>query len=306
MFVIHPDPYSLPCYRIGPFQTKDLVRNHKLMDNGLIDSYLQHRFSDRDFIFTENGRKAISLAMGELMLNREDVVTILTTSGNFYISGCVTAEIEKFCKWSRNFEPNTKAIFVNHEFGYPYEPLKDLKKYGLPIIEDCANTFFSVDANGETGRVGDFVIYSFPKSFPLQVGGLLVAKDLSEVSKKYHIHPQWLDHIKAVLSNSIGQKDEMISKRIQNYQYLKSEFAKLGFQERFPLNEGIVPGVFMFRTQGQSVDLSELKKHYWSHGVQCSVFYGEESFFIPVHHSLDLGDLDYFIEVFKSFLTKSN
>ncbi len=45
----------------------------------------------------------------------DDVVTILTTSGNFYISSCVTAEIEKFCKWDREITDQTKVIFVNHK-----------------------------------------------------------------------------------------------------------------------------------------------------------------------------------------------
>ena len=74
------------------------------------------------------------------------------------------------------FVPETKVIFVNHEFGYPYHDLIRLKDYKLPIIEDCAGSFFSSDKDGSIGEVGDFVIYSFPKMFPLQVGGLLVSK----------------------------------------------------------------------------------------------------------------------------------
>ena len=167
MFIINPDPYSLPTYRIGPFRTIDLSVNHCLPESNLIDDYFNTRFNNREFIYTENGRKAINLALTSYNLEKDDVVTIITTSGNFYISGCVTSEIEKFCKWSREIKPETKILFVNHEFGYPIIELHKLKDYNLPIIEDCAGSFFSNDNNDTIGKTGDFVIYSFPKMFPL-------------------------------------------------------------------------------------------------------------------------------------------
>ena len=131
VFIINPDPYSLPAYRIGPFRTIDLSVNHCLPDSDLIDEYFNERFRGRDFIYTENGRKAINIALASYNLKKDDVVTILTTSGNFYISGCVTIEIEKFCKWSRDIKPETKILFVNHEFGYPFIDLQKLKDYNI-------------------------------------------------------------------------------------------------------------------------------------------------------------------------------
>ena len=78
----------------------------------------------------------------------------------------------------------------------------------------------------------------------------------------------------------------------------------MDFPERFKLEEGSVPGVFMFKTDSKNLDLPELKKYYYAHGVQCSVFYGEEAFFIPVHQALNEQDLLYFCDVFCSFLEK--
>ena len=86
MFVIKPDPYSLPTYRIGPFRTIDLALNHNLTNDNRIDTYLAERFSDRFFSYTYNGREAIHLALRHYDLERKDVVTILTTTGNLYIS----------------------------------------------------------------------------------------------------------------------------------------------------------------------------------------------------------------------------
>ncbi len=307
MFILNPDPYSLPCYHIGPFETKDLSKNHSLPENNNIDNYLNERFRQRQFIYTENGRKAMNLALSHYGLVKDDVVTILTTSGNFYISGCVTKEIEKFCGWSRMIEEKTKVIFVNHEFGYPYPDLKGLKeKYNLPVIEDCANTLLSVDPNGDIGNVGDFVIYSFPKIFPIQVGGLLLSNLKEPFQFDYEMQSEIKQYTKNVLSYYFDSISDIIKKRINNYLYLKERFEKIGFYERFRLENGVVPSVFMFKTEGHDIDLPKLKEYYYSHGVQCSVFYGEEGFFIPVHQALTKFDLDYFYEIIKSFLFRFN
>jgi hypothetical protein len=302
MFVLQPDPYSLPCYRIGPFQTRDLSINHCLPDSDLIDTYIKDRFGDKDYAYTINGRKAINIALGLCNLEKNDVVSILTTTGNFYISGCVTDEIGKYCKWSREMMPETKVILVNHEFGYPYKELRKLKNYNLPIIEDCAHSFFSRDEDDSTGNVGDFVIYSFPKMFPLQIGGLLVSNIPGTLEKKNQISEDELRHVKNVLSSQINLRENIIRDRISNYRYLRDKFESLGLTERFHLDKGVVPGVFMFKTDGHNIDLPELKKYFYAHGVQCSVFYGEEAFFIPVHQALGEQDMEYFYEVIKSFI----
>jgi hypothetical protein len=145
MFILNPDPYCLPSYRISPFSTRDISRNANFGDSDLVDVYFANRFPGAGVEFTENGRKAINLALQFYNLAKDDVVTILTTSGNLYISGCVTREIEKFCKWSRKIESATRLIFVNHEFGFPFSGLEKLKEYNLPIIEDCAHEFYSED-----------------------------------------------------------------------------------------------------------------------------------------------------------------
>lgn len=304
MYIINPDPYSLPSYRIGPFTTRDVTVNNLLPPGQIIDGYFNSRFNWRQYVFTRNGRAAINQALSRLDLKAEDVVTILTTTGNYYISGCVTREIEKYCKWSRIFVPETRAIFVNHEFGYPYPGLAGLKRHNLPIIEDCAGAFFSEDRDNTIGKVGDFVIYSFPKMFPLQVGGLLVSKGYPVVNSAANLEPEILQYIKNVLSEYIGKRDLIVKKRIHNYHILKDMFLSLGFRERFSLDEGVVPGVFMFRTDNSGIDLPELKKYFWANGIQSSVFYGEEAFFIPVHQSLTESDLEFFYEVLRSFLQR--
>lgn len=305
MFIINPDPYSLPAYRIGPFRTADLSINHCLQDSDQIDDYFNERFKDKIYIYTKNGRSAINIALATYNLKKDDVVSILTTSGNFYISSCVTREIEQFCQWSRDIIPETKVLFVNHEFGYPFIDLSRLQDFNLPIIEDCAGSFFSKDKNDTIGNIGDFVVYSFPKMFPLQVGGLLLSNRPGIIKNQDLVDNLAIRHVKNVLSNQINRKEEIIKKRIFNYQFLKSLFDSLGFAERFPLESGTVPGVFMFRTDNYKIDLPDLKKYFWAHGVQCSVFYGDEAFFIPVHQALNEHDMLFFYEIMRSYLTAS-
>ena len=174
--------------------------------------------TDRYVSLHRKARYAIVAALEDLHLQKEDVVTVLTTSGNFYVSGCVTKAIEQVCRWNRDICADTKAIFVIHEFGYPYNGLSELKQYGLPIIEDCAYAFFSKDE--EIGLVGDYVIYSLPKAFSMQLGGVMishnkVADGSTEAEKEY------------ILSHAycgLKEKQTIIEKRLQNYDRYYSVF----------------------------------------------------------------------------------
>jgi hypothetical protein len=302
------NPYYelLPDYKISPFSNYNLLLNRKLPYSNIIDDYFNSRFKEREYTYTQNGREAINLALKSYNLKPDDIVTIFTTSGNYYISGCVTKEIEKFCKWSMKIEEKTKVLFINHEFGYPYDGLVKLKSLNIPIIEDCAHSFFSKDVNNTIGTLGDFVIYSFPKMFPIQIGGLLVCKSSSLAMKeKSVIGIETLQYIKNVLSNYIKVKDEIIFKRLYNYNLLREKFGTYGYEERFHSKVGIVPGVFMFQIIDTTVDCASLKNHFYNHGIQCSVFYGERAFFIPCHQNLNEEDIEYFYEVFLNYIKKT-
>lgn len=304
MFVLKPDQYLIPEYKISPFRTTDISFNHKIPDDNFADEYFMQRFGAGRYYYTLNGREALSMALINYNLKRNDIVTILTTTGNFYISSCVTNEIKKFCNWSRKIERKTKVILVNHEFGFPFKELHELKKYNLPIIEDCAHSFFLSEIFPEIGTISDFIIYSFPKMFPLQIGGMLVSNLTNSVAIECTIDKMELRYIKNNLSFYVKSEEDIIKRRILNYNYLKDKFELLGLKERFPLEPGTVPGVFMFIAEQQYIDLPELKKYFYEHGIQCSVFYGEEAFFIPVHQALNEQDLDYFFEVMKAYIKK--
>jgi dTDP-4-amino-4,6-dideoxygalactose transaminase len=299
-YVVSSERFLQPSYRISPFMTRDVSKNKRLNTSSDIDDYFQNRFNSKNYIYTASGRSAINQALSKLRLKRDDVVTIFTTSGNYYISGCVTTEIEKYCKWSRIMENNTKVILVNHEFGFPYEKLSELKKYDLPIIEDCAHSFVSQNHEKTVGTIGSYVIYSLPKFFPIQIGGLLVSNIENELNG--NISEEEEEYIKNVLSNYVANINEIIKKRIENYRYLESKLGELGFTARFELCDDLhCPGVYLFRIN-KDIDINKVKIFFQSHGIECSVFYNETSFFLPVHQRLTFDDLDYFVILIKYFV----
>ncbi len=299
-FVLSPDKSLLPAYRISPFRTSNIASNRALPFSASLDEYFRQRFTGRHFMYCESGRQAIHLALRALGLGREDVVTILTTTGNFYISGCVTREIEKFCRWSREIEPQTKALLVNHEFGFPYEELRALRRFNVPIIEDAAHSFASNNREQSAGQVGDFVVFSFPKFFPIQTGGLLVFKEHHTIDEP--LAPPTKQYVQKVLSAHIKNLGETTKKRRENYHALSTQFQQLGCTPRFQLSANSVPGVFMFQTPA-GLDLPALKTFVQQHGIESSVFYGEQAFFVPVHERLSPADLEYFAQVVSVFLT---
>lgn len=307
MIITQPDPYLLPTYRLSPFTTADVHRNARLeVDTETIENYWKERLPERRYKYVKNGRAAIYSALSHYQLQKEDVVTILTTTDNHYISGCVTREIEKFCSWSRIMEKRTKVLFVNHEFGYPREGLPELQALGYPIIEDCAYSFFSEDSRGNTGRIGDFTIYSFPKMFPLQIGGLLTSREdiILDIQEDKQLAGQELVYVQMVLSYYISQAKEIKRRRRENQDYLLSRLRGLGWTERLPMKTDTVPGVCLAHTPERH-DLQQLKEFLWGRGIQCSVFYGEEAFFLPVHQALEKEDLDYITSSVFSFLQQA-
>jgi dTDP-4-amino-4,6-dideoxygalactose transaminase len=302
MFVLNPDPYSLPTYRIGPFKTEDVGVNAKLPTDNFAFDYFNNRFGSGKWQYTFNGREAIQIALEKYNLQSTDLVTILTTSQNFYISSCVTKEIESFCQWNREIVPETKLIFVNHEFGYPYPEMEKLVATGLPIIEDCCTTFFSQDQSGKLGQYSDFSVFSFPKFLPVQIGGLLVNNADADVKESQRLNEIELVYIQNVLSYYLKKEEAILKTRKENWDYAISQFSKLGLTQRFQHNAMTVPSALVLQNNGTIKDLNQFKTFLYNHGIQNSVFYGEDAFFIPVHQNLTFADLDYFYEVIQFYI----
>jgi hypothetical protein len=128
--------------------------------------------------FTASGRAGLDAVLGSLGLEQSDDVLVTNTSGQTYVSACVTCIVFNHCRPSRVLTDRTRAIVVIHEFGYPHPELGVLlavaRERGIPLIEDCAHSFDSRVADGPLGSFGDYAIFSLPKVMPAERGGILV------------------------------------------------------------------------------------------------------------------------------------
>lgn len=297
------DPFLRPTYRISPFQTSDIEFNYGLRDDGGGKRFLQAHLRDSPYIFTISGRQALELALSNFELKQGDAVAILTSSDNYYISGCVTKTIEKFCSWSRKIERNTRVILVNHEFGIPHPNLQSISEMGIPVIEDRAHCFLSQNAQDNVGFVGNYVIYSLPKIFPIPLGGILQSNFNAPLPQNQN--DDLVDYLLGVICYQAKRIDEIASLRIRNHRILEDLFADMSVSARWDLEEKIVPGVCMLKIPGH-IHKEGLKKHYQKYGVESSIFYGEDAFFLPVHQRLKEVDLLYFLGLYNLFLEGSN
>lgn len=296
----HPSPK----YRISPFKEEYIHPNgnrNNLSSPGKIFSFFNTLFPNKSTQLTPEGRSAIGLAIQILKLKRGDCVTIITTTNNYYISGCVTREIEKTCNWSRELNKYTKAIFVNHEFGLFNRDLEKYKELGIPIIEDFAHSFCSLAERSASGMQGDYLVCSFSKIFPMQAGGALLFDgehtfcdmDNSEI----------LNYVDSNASYYINSLEEIKEKRLVNYNIFCDKFRSIGIEPFFNFSEDDVPGVFCFQMP-ENIYLAKFKESMNSDGIESSIFYGKNAYFIPCHQNLSSEDINYIFEVSKYYLGK--
>jgi dTDP-4-amino-4,6-dideoxygalactose transaminase len=82
----------------------------------------------------------------------------------------------------RKLTRRTKAIIVPHLFGFPAD-IKRICSYGIPVIEDCAQTVSAGCYGKKTGQWGELSIYSFyaTKPFAAGEGGMVLSNNKAYV-----------------------------------------------------------------------------------------------------------------------------
>ena len=289
-FVINPEKFRIPQYYISPFSTDCIATNYKILQSGLFVNHdlLAHYFGN--FICFESGKSALYHALSHYQLSENDEVYIITTSGNHYISGCVTGEIEKFCKWSRQLSEKTKVVLINHEFGKVYREMDTVLKLNLPLIEDMAMSLFSTDDNRQTGNYGDFTIYSLPKFFPMQWGGILKINTPDYQVKQVELNVDLSTGLQKLLTFYLTDAETIKNIRKNNNKLFQDHLSQFDFKSRFDYDNNETPSVYMCLTP-DFVNLEGLKIFLQQNGVEASVFYGENAFFVPVHQNLKEEDI---------------
>ena len=88
----------------------------------------------------------------------------------------------------RRITPKTRAVIVPHMFGLPAD-VDDIKSFGIPVIEDCAQSLGSRYKGAYTGSFGDLSIFSFyaTKMIATGEGGMVLSNNesLTEIIRDF-------------------------------------------------------------------------------------------------------------------------
>jgi len=243
--------------------------------------------------FYSSGRSALKAALISSGITRSDSIMIITTTGGDYISSCVTKTIEQVCEWSRTLQPNTKAVVIIHELGFPCLIPDEVLDRGLTIIEDCAYAVGTRLEGGAIGCVGDFAIYSLTKYYPIPFGGLLVSRaEIGSSLKSEQLSVEAKHLVEKCLINATAMHVKWNHQRQNNWRYFAAHMESLGLHEYFKLDETVVPGVFVVNL-GQTSSGALIKKHCVEAGIESTEYYGQNGFYFPVHQYLSDYDKDY-------------
>lgn len=300
--VLFADEFCRPSFQMGPYDNAALARNLELATaagGAPVIDWLRYFGTGGSFTVTANGREAIAFAVADLGLAGDDEILIVTTSGSSYVSGCVTSAVSRYCRWSRERSKRTRAVLLIHEFGFPARLPPELTEAGLPIIEDCAYALGSQNQSGTVGNIGDYVVWSFSKAFPMAYGGLLKspcppAKStaLSEIARR---------HLPRLVAHYLGTLDAACRRRCAFFEQYRWRFAAAGLLPLFVPSPGTVPHSFVVALPDQA-KAEAIKPRLQAAGIFSSVFYGGGGYFLPNHQSLSEAAIDYIVANFVAAL----
>lgn len=300
-YLFHHIHNNHPNFLIIPFRQEDIFINQTISRKYKFDlkRKLEDRYPGKHIVITRNARTALEIALAQNKRKFDRIkIKIQTTSDNFYISSCVTKTIEKQNDWHRSRHKEYDRLLINHEFGFVDNRVLELSVDRDVLIEDCAFSFNSRYNNGVlSGTRSSYSILSFSKFFPIQIGGALVSDFPVEYEED--------SRVSQYISSIVGYYFEHITKwseyRLQLNNYYLEVFEEFGCSSYFPVSPKDIPGVFLFRPPS-TIDLDALKEYFNGLGIQCSVFYGDHAFFLPLNQYIQRHHIEYFADLFKKFL----
>jgi len=126
------------------------------------------------------GRWLLGAWLAHLGLDRSDVITIITTSQERYVSICVSVTALNHASVSRIMTDRTRVVIWIHEFGYVDTSFAgqcaQWRARGITVLEDCAHVAGLTVGTAKVGDHGDASLFSLPKIVPARAGGLLRAR----------------------------------------------------------------------------------------------------------------------------------
>lgn len=306
--IIFSSPFIRPDIRLTPFSTAD-VMSYKEDTPKDAQKIVEEYFGD-NYTILPRAISCIKAVLQHIGVTKADNVAVYTTFDTDYVSGCVSEPIEHVSTMTRKIDDKTKAVIVIHEFGFPYQDLKKLKKEcekrKIPLIEDCAwGIGTRLDSETRIGDVGDYAIYSLPKALPMQYGGILKGLKISD-------EENWSDYkmldffkreiVMKALHQHLPKLNSYNEIRRGNWQRLAALFARDGFEVMNELADGVYPGAFLVNLE----NFQETFERYEEFGVEAGRYYHNKALFLPVHQNLGEGAVDYIYGVFRGKLNLSS
>lgn len=243
-------------------------------------------FETRAVAFAPSGRDALDAWLGAEGLRRGDEIWITTTFDLPNVSSCVTCTIFNHCKPSRVLTPATRGIVVIHEFGVPHTHMQELvavaRSREIPLIEDCAHTIDSRASEYAAGRMGDWVLVSFPKIFPIHSGGAL----LSRSGEKPSILRQPSVNLESFVAEHASQVTSYSDGRRAAFARLEMTARAYGYEPLFSPSDTVSPWFFPVRTRHwrELVEALHLAK------VDAASWHGSDVVVLPCHQFLSEPD----------------
>ena len=178
-------------YLAGDFFDEDRIRE--------FEGAFAKRIGVGEAVAVSSGRKAFFLILkafnfprgSEIILsdyNFPPIVSVIVANGlrPVFIDVDPTTFNLDTAKIERRISANTRAILVTHAFGNPCDMdaiLKLASKFGLKVIEDCAQAFGSRWKGSSVGSLSDAAFFSLSigKNIVTFGGGMAVTSDVSIV-----------------------------------------------------------------------------------------------------------------------------
>ncbi len=299
----HPPLSVIPCSLAAACENARIG----CRDSKELNQLLMKRLGALEVVVGQNCRESLRGVLDCLGIQSpNDEVAVFTTSGKPYLSGCVSKTIDSAGSWVREtITSKTKAILVVHEFGYPYENVSRFRQFELPIVEDVAFSFNSRHLGGDlVGTRGDYAVFSFSKYFDIQIGGASARLNPDVPELPIEQNSNAVHYVKGVVLSQYSNIEPFAQTRIGLFKYYVERFRAIGVVPYFEDTMGVVPGVFLFRAP-TDWNLVQLKEYLWKRGIQCTVFYGDDAFYLPLHHAMDEATIDYLYWMVRSFLDEN-
>lgn len=184
---------------------------------------------------------------------------------------CPDALAEAFEKY-----PNVKAVIVVHLYGLSADLdrlLSVCKKYGVPVIEDAAESLGTYYKGKHTGTFGDYGVFSFNgnKIITTSGGGMLVSDNEERIAKVRFWSTQSRDPAKHYQHSELGYNyrmsnivagigrgqlkvlEQRIKKKKYIFDYYKNALGRLDGVQFMPINDWNEPNYWLscFITTGR-------------------------------------------------------